>query len=631
MRKLKNSHEQRFFIKIFLLFFVTQLIMLPWQDVTAASPGEIDPQHFGIYADISPVLAVDQANNTFIAWVDFHSNNPWRVLMQKMRITGKPAWVNNIVALTSQTKPKSLSLDTDARGNLFISWIAAKNMYQDTLFLQKFNPEGDTLWNNPVEVLTVKDGYAGNVIRSISDVQIDNRGNAFYIATKRDPYTEGVHLISQVVNSEGFVLSKEGKELPLGLMTPDPYFSVDLALNKKQSIAYIAWISPSPDQSFKEINLQKMTYDSNFLWSRPYHLEIDPSSSLIEFPGIEIDPRENISISSVTALRKTDAQLIFNIHRINKNAQTLWTWKDTATSAPPHLLTEIGFAVDRFSQAYFLVNTRYEVTLYQYRPSGDLEHPSKNTGDREIILLKSPTKLGKSTQGNTARGSIKSIHGGNISISWNQYSAYFIENAQKEHILSHTSDEHIFFKVISPQRRSILPTRQIDTVQTNQSLLPAGGVSLPKASENKQSPSLNTNQDSDHDGLRDTDETAYYKTDPYKPDTDGDGYLDGEEVQHNYNPLGICKIKMYETNGKLYAYGLPRLKDKSNEACFAQYLRKELELFLQQNELNRALSTFDIYLNAFIYGEYPIPSLISHIQGNPSAIHPLLPWRAVSR
>ncbi len=29
-----------------------------------------------------------------------------------------------------------------------------------------------------------------------------------------------------------------------------------------------------------------------------------------------------------------------------------------------------------------------------------------------------------------------------------------------------------------------------------------------------------------------------YGTDPNKPDTDGDGYLDGEEVTNGYNPLG---------------------------------------------------------------------------------------------
>lgn len=43
-------------------------------------------------------------------------------------------------------------------------------------------------------------------------------------------------------------------------------------------------------------------------------------------------------------------------------------------------------------------------------------------------------------------------------------------------------------------------------------------------------------QDSDQDGLS-NDEEALYKTDPLNKDTDGDGYMDGVEVQSGYDPL----------------------------------------------------------------------------------------------
>lgn len=42
--------------------------------------------------------------------------------------------------------------------------------------------------------------------------------------------------------------------------------------------------------------------------------------------------------------------------------------------------------------------------------------------------------------------------------------------------------------------------------------------------------------DDDHDGLTNAQE-AYWHTDPANPDTDGDGYLDGEEVLTGHNPL----------------------------------------------------------------------------------------------
>jgi hypothetical protein len=44
--------------------------------------------------------------------------------------------------------------------------------------------------------------------------------------------------------------------------------------------------------------------------------------------------------------------------------------------------------------------------------------------------------------------------------------------------------------------------------------------------------------DSDRDGLTDYDEVVKYQTDPNDPDSDGDGFPDGEEVHNKFNPLG---------------------------------------------------------------------------------------------
>jgi hypothetical protein len=45
-----------------------------------------------------------------------------------------------------------------------------------------------------------------------------------------------------------------------------------------------------------------------------------------------------------------------------------------------------------------------------------------------------------------------------------------------------------------------------------------------------------TNKDSDNDGLKDWQELQIYKTDACKPDSDGDGYLDSEEIASGYDP-----------------------------------------------------------------------------------------------
>jgi flagellar basal body-associated protein FliL len=45
------------------------------------------------------------------------------------------------------------------------------------------------------------------------------------------------------------------------------------------------------------------------------------------------------------------------------------------------------------------------------------------------------------------------------------------------------------------------------------------------------------NMDNDNDGLSDYDEINIYDTNPNNSDTDGDSYLDGEEVENGFNPL----------------------------------------------------------------------------------------------
>lgn len=52
--------------------------------------------------------------------------------------------------------------------------------------------------------------------------------------------------------------------------------------------------------------------------------------------------------------------------------------------------------------------------------------------------------------------------------------------------------------------------------------------------------------DSDADGLTDWAEIKIYKTDPLNPDTDGDGYKDGQEVINGYDPLKPGSARLYE-------------------------------------------------------------------------------------
>ena len=53
--------------------------------------------------------------------------------------------------------------------------------------------------------------------------------------------------------------------------------------------------------------------------------------------------------------------------------------------------------------------------------------------------------------------------------------------------------------------------------------------------------------DTDSDGLTDTEEDLIYRTNSRLPDTDADGFLDGNEVFHGYNPSGTAPGTLLES------------------------------------------------------------------------------------
>src|SRR3989338_4921553 len=64
--------------------------------------------------------------------------------------------------------------------------------------------------------------------------------------------------------------------------------------------------------------------------------------------------------------------------------------------------------------------------------------------------------------------------------------------------------------------------------------------------------------DFDHDGLKNAEE-AVWGSDPYNPDTDGDGYLDGEEVFSDHNPTQANEDSLARTREILSLNSTDRL------------------------------------------------------------------------
>ena len=59
---------------------------------------------------------------------------------------------------------------------------------------------------------------------------------------------------------------------------------------------------------------------------------------------------------------------------------------------------------------------------------------------------------------------------------------------------------------------------------------------------------ISDKKDSDQDGISDYDEINIYKTDPYKKDTDGDGYEDWLELNKGYSPSVNKPLKLEESD-----------------------------------------------------------------------------------
>jgi len=95
-------------------------------------------------------------------------------------------------------------------------------------------------------------------------------------------------------------------------------------------------------------------------------------------------------------------------------------------------------------------------------------------------------------------------------------------------------------------------------------------------------------KDTDNDGLKDWQEELF-KTDSLNPDTDGDGYLDGEEVDSGHNPLIKApgdKIAFYPLPiGDRYNITARVLSEETIDSIIDSYLSQKTEYILDHPEI----------------------------------------------
>lgn len=127
---------------------------------------------------------------------------------------------------------------------------------------------------------------------------------------------------------------------------------------------------------------------------------------------------------------------------------------------------------------------------------------------------------------------------------------------------------------------------------------PPAAPEVPKPNEN---PPTSPSQDSDGDGLADSDETLITGTDPNSKDSDGDGIGDGVEVVNRMNPLDADMDKDGVNDGAEIAAGTnPFLPDQANGV--SPELSKEVGEFLTK--------AIKLQIEAYRQGDASVASVI---------------------
>lgn len=149
-------------------------------------------------------------------------------------------------------------------------------------------------------------------------------------------------------------------------------------------------------------------------------------------------------------------------------------------------------------------------------------------------------------------------------------------------------------KILPPQTApEVLPALSItSTASTTEATTTAVAAPASLAESALEFPSalLGDSQDLDRDALSDAEEELF-KTDPGVPDTDGDGYTDGQEVYNLYNPDGLAPMRLIDSglvkdysnpifNYKIYypvSWALGNVDDSFRDVLFSTLTGENIE------------------------------------------------------
>lgn len=146
-----------------------------------------------------------------------------------------------------------------------------------------------------------------------------------------------------------------------------------------------------------------------------------------------------------------------------------------------------------------------------------------------------------------------------------------------------TKPEVVAPKIVEKEEEEIVEKKEeISATSTKEEIVEEEGIKIAA--------------DIDGDGLTDVEEKVY-GSDTTNPDTDKDGFLDGHEVFHLYNPVGLSPVRLLDTSAvkeytnqelqyQIYFPAPWSVKVLSGTAVFNSNTGEFIEVLIEKNENN---------------------------------------------
>lgn len=268
--------------------------------------------------DASPKVIVTQSNNSIIAWASMASTA--KIVMQKIAPDGTLLFGDTGIDLISATAnlswPQLLPVGTDD----FIM-----KYYEDTgpgwaptrhLFAQRYDSNGDAVWENPAAIQT-----AGTITAWTQILPIISDGNEGFFITWHDNQLSGTISSSwiQHVDSEGNT-SFTQNGLLLSNRNDYNQFNPKFAPDENRDNVYVYWEEVTGDQNQGGIYGQKVTSSGELLWGEGGKKIIEVSSQEVLISNVlPYDNKAFLIYKTTTGTNHT-----FYAQYLDENGGNLW-------------------------------------------------------------------------------------------------------------------------------------------------------------------------------------------------------------------------------------------------------------------------------------------------------------------